>query len=490
MDATVHSLAVANPGAIATPSAAPLRNLDHEHAFQPLRVEGRLPADLCGTFLRNGPARFDIGTRPHWFDGTGAVSAVRLDGSGATGAVRITHTPSIDFDQTARSPRYGGFRQPFSRRQSLAALFGGKVVRNAANINLLPWQGRLFALHETTLPVELDPDSLQGLGETNLGGVIPGAWNAHPHRVAANGTVYQFGVRIGRRVALDVFALPRQGAARLLTTVGLPGVMEVHDFFATENHLIFVLPPLWCSSLALLRTRSFVEALRWRVDQPATVLVIPLAQPDQVQRIDTDAFFFWHSINAFERNGGCELVLDLIAYPDFNSTKQTLDAISDGVTNGAPAASVQARGSSVRRGVVDRARGQIRWEQRWDTSCEFPAVHRDVQGRRHRYAWLASANGGSTSSFTTLTRLDIDTGTACHVRPGRACAVSEPGLVARSEREDDVYLLSLIQDNAAGASWLGVWDGAHLDDEPLARIWFDQLLPPPLHGCWMPAATH
>ncbi len=73
-------------------------------------------------------ARFDIGTRPHWFDGRGAVSAVRFDGQGgAQGAVRLTHTPTVDADLAATTPRFGGFRQPSSWGRSLAGLFGGHL---------------------------------------------------------------------------------------------------------------------------------------------------------------------------------------------------------------------------------------------------------------------------------------------------------------------------------------------------------------------------
>lgn len=470
---------------LARPQTAALRALEHEHDFQPLRVEGRLPADLRGTLFRNGPARFDIGSRPHWFDGTGAVSAVRFDGVSASGAVRITHTASVDADQRATHASHGGFRQPFSRARSLAALFGAPIIRNTANINVLPWQGRLFALYETTLPVELDAQTLANRGETSLNGLIQGAWNAHPHRVASRRAIYQFGVRIGARVWLDIYELPSQGAARRLHSIALPGVNEVHDFFATDNHLVFVLAPLWCSSLKLLAKRSFVEALQWRANEPTTVLVIPIDAPGKVVRIETEPFFFWHSVNAFERGNGRELVLDLVRYPDFNVTKRLLDAVSDGQ----PLGTDGYRGGALQRGIIDLAGRQVRWQPALLPDCEFPAVHRDVQGREHRYSWLATSGAppSATDWFNALTRIDAHTGERRHINLGTHCAVSEAAIVPRGNREDDTYVLSLVRDFAADRSWLGIWDGAGSDDEPLARVWFDQLLPAPLHGCWMGA---
>jgi all-trans-8'-apo-beta-carotenal 15,15'-oxygenase len=221
--------------------------LQREHDFVPLRVDGRLPADLRGTLFRNGPAVFTAGRNPHWFDGTGAITAVRVDGVEAFGAVRVVHTPSADHDAGRADNRYSGFLQKMSWGQRVRAFAGGQAARNTASINVLPWQQRLFALMETTLPLEVDRVTLRSLGETDLHGVIPKGWNAHPHYVPARRTTYQFGLRIGPKVFLDVFALPDSGGAQRLASLALPGVMEAHDFFATDNHLVFVLPPLWCT---------------------------------------------------------------------------------------------------------------------------------------------------------------------------------------------------------------------------------------------------
>lgn len=331
------------------------------------------------------------------------------------------------------------------------------------------------------LPVEIEPLTLATIGETDLG-LIPKAWNAHPRRVASRHTIYQFGVRIGAKVMLDVFALPSAGAPQLLTSLPLPGAMEVHDFFATDNHLVFVLAPLWCSSLELLRNGSFVEALKWQCDAPTSVLIIPLAAPQAVQRIETEPFFFWHGVNAYERSAGRELVLDLVRYPDFAATKIPLDILSDG-------GSAPPSYGTLWRGVIDLVDRRIAWEERWPAFCEFPAVHKDRQGREYGQAWLASYNTlGQSQWYDTLSCVDLNEDRSRDIFVGNGCEVSEPGLVARSSDEDDVYVLSLIHDNSAAASWLGIWDGARSSDEPLTRIWFDQLLPRPLHGCWMPAA--
>lgn len=463
----------------ASPTGPLLVSLDREQPFTPLRIEGALPVDLRGTLYRNGPARFDIGPRPHWFDGTGAITAVRFADGAAQGAVRLVHTPSNDTDATRATPRYGAFRQKAAPLQRLRGLFGAPLIRNAANINVLPWQGRLFALYEATLPLEIDPLTLASIGETRLDGVIPAGWNAHPRRVARHDTTYQFGLRFGARCYLDVFALPARGAARRLVSIPLPGVMEAHDFFATERHLVFVLPPLHCAPLALLRNGSFVESLRWHADAPTTIIVIPIAEPSAWFRCETEPFFFWHGVNAYEAEERGEIVLDLVRYPDFACTKRSLDAISDSHLP------VPAAPNGLWRGRLDLARRCIAWEPRWQRPLEFPAVLPAQQGAVHESCVAASVVTGGTAAagYTHLANIDITRGDASFFDPGADCQVSEPTLVARAG--GGAYLLSLLQDRAAGASCLALWDAGHRESPPLARVWFDQLLPAPLHGCWV-----
>jgi all-trans-8'-apo-beta-carotenal 15,15'-oxygenase len=470
----------ASPDAGVTTHRRYLRELAREHPFTPLAVHGRLPDDLAGILYRNGPARFSTGTRPHWFDGDGAVAAVRFADSGAQGAARLLHTPSLDGDAARARPRYGAFRQPISHAQRLRALAGGQAVRNVANINVLPWQGRLFALYEGTLPLEIDGDTLASLGETDLDGLVRGGWNAHPRRVASRHTVYQFGVRIARKVMLDVCALPSQGPARHLVSLPLPGVMELHDFFATDNHLVFALAPLWCSALEMLRVGSFVESLRWRPQEPTTLIVIPIDRPDRWQRIETEPFFFWHSVNAFERDGGRILVLDLVRYADFASTKEPLDRLSDGEPPPRPQGALW-------RGTIDLAGRTARWEPRYESPCEFGVVHRDVQGRPHRQAWLCAASG--SEGLDAIACVTPEDGRARLLGLDAGCEVSEPAVVPRGAggAEDNCYVLAQIADHRAGASFVGVWDGRRPEDGPLAKAWFDQLLPAPLHGCWVGA---
>src|SRR6185295_13889150 len=78
---------VPSPAATPTDLAARLwsEDLPRQHGFEPLEVEGTLPAELRGTLFRNGPGQFgQFGRRyGHPFEGDGAVTAIRLGGGRA-----------------------------------------------------------------------------------------------------------------------------------------------------------------------------------------------------------------------------------------------------------------------------------------------------------------------------------------------------------------------------------------------------------------------
>ena len=216
------------------------RDLPREHGFEPLTVEGELPASLRGTLYRNGPGQFGVAGRRdgHPFEGDGAVTAVRFADGEALGAARIHTTAGLVRERAAGAMLYGT-SAPWPRR--LRNLVRGED-KNTANTSVLAWQGRLFALMEAGLPTEVDPRDLHTLGETDLG-CVRDMLTAYPHRVAARAATYAFGLGYGRVTQLHLYELPDVGPARRLGSVPLAGPPMLHDFIATDTHLCASTPP-------------------------------------------------------------------------------------------------------------------------------------------------------------------------------------------------------------------------------------------------------
>lgn len=120
-----------------------------------------------------------------------------------------------------------------------------------ANTGVLHWGGRLLALWESGRPHALDPQTLETLGETDLGGAVTTPALAAHYRVVTqpdgskrwtafafdnafsgvSATFYEFG-EDGRLISKSAFPLPGVN------------VSLVHDMAVTENYYVLVLSPL------------------------------------------------------------------------------------------------------------------------------------------------------------------------------------------------------------------------------------------------------
>lgn len=473
-----------NPGPTPTPSPHPIASaaerrkverallttsIGREHGFEPLRVEGTLPPDLRGTLLRNGPGQFEIfGQRiAHSFEADGLITAVRLDGRGAAGACRMTVSQGLVAERAAGRMLYGT-ALPWHKRFANAMRGRGK---NTANTNVVAWQGRVLALMEAARPTELDvtAEDVVTLGETDLG-AIGTAFSAHPHRVSSRSASYNFGVEYGRKTRIALYELPDAGPVRRLGEIPVDFAPMLHDFIATDRHLVFFVSPAAVHvPRMLLQLGNFRDLFRWRPERGTEIVVVPIDEPTRVVRFGVDAFYQWHFANAFERGG--ELVVDYVRYPDF-------------ATFGALAGDDQPTGltdGKLHRAVIDPAARTFRSEPIFDRDVEFPRVHDDRQGRAHDVTWL-SADAGQT-----LLALRAG-GRSTEHRFAPDEHVSEPIFVPRAGATDeaDGWVLALVTDPARARASIAILDGLRLGDGPVARAWFDHHVPVTFHGSWLP----
>jgi all-trans-8'-apo-beta-carotenal 15,15'-oxygenase len=444
--------------------------LSQEHGFQPLSIEGQLPQALKGTLVRNGPGLFaSFGTRySHPFEGDGALTAVRLVGGAAYGAVRITESAALR-EERARGRALYGTPAPWLRR--VRNVLRGQD-KNPANTSVLSWQGRLLALNEGARPTEIDPWDLSTIGETTLG-VIEGAFSAHPHRVASRRTTYGFGLTYGRNARLSLYALPDEGSPRRLGVIELMGVPMIHDFIATESHLVFFLSPIRCNLPRLFAGGGLGGSFEWRPQLGTEVICVPIDRPDAPVRFTVDAFHQWHFTNAYDR--GDELIVEYVRYPDFASFG-ALTCREGEVLEGAFDA------ARYHRARVNPTRKTLRSEEVCDGAFDFPKVHPAKEGTEHSIAWLACADLGG------IARLHVGRGEVTTLRLPSTERVAEPVFVPSGASESSGHLLVLCADNSRDQSFLAIYDAERFLDGPVVKIWFEHLIPITFHGAWIPAA--
>ncbi len=498
--ATPSSAAVSNQApaasAIAARGAPPnglgaFVELTADHGFEAMRVEGVIPAELRGTLYRNGPARFSSFGMAygHWFDGDGALSAVRFDGGKALGAARFVATSGLVEERRQGRALYGAFgtRSPrniltrflTSEQTGLARFVDGK---NAANTSVM-WDGeRLLALWEGGRPTEIDPKDLGTRGETDLDGAVLQTFSAHPHRVASRRTTYNHGVRHGKNELLDIYAKTDGGAWRLAGTLPLPWATMLHDIAYTERHVLAFVAPLKLRIFRLLfGLETPAEAMRFLPELGTEIVIAPLDDLGKVTRIQADARFFWHVANAYDTPEGA--VVDTVLYDDFDNNRW-LGSIHTGHPNG-------ELNGRLSRTHLDFTKKSARSEEIAAFPGEFPIVSPAVASRQHQHVYMAahaSRAAAGRDMHDRVVEVDVTSGAVRTLVLGDGLYPGEPIFVPRDGAgERSGYLLTLVYDARVHRSHVAVIDAERLEDGPIAKAHFEHHVPYGFHGTWAPA---
>src|ERR1700752_2515529 len=139
-----------------------------------LPVEGAIPSQLNGWYLRNGPNPRQ--STQHWFTGDGMIHGVRLE-SGRAAWYRNRWVPTESFESPFPVYNSDGTRNLHS---------------SVANTHVVNHAGKTLALVESSLPYEITND-LKTLGAYDFGGKLVDSTPAHPKIGPATGELPFFG---------------------------------------------------------------------------------------------------------------------------------------------------------------------------------------------------------------------------------------------------------------------------------------------------------
>ncbi|MGD8417524.1 MAG: carotenoid oxygenase family protein [Pseudomonadales bacterium] len=432
------------------------RPVTEEQTLTELKVNGTIPEELDGRYVRNGANPLS-GSSDHPFFGDGMLHGVRLrDGKAVWYRNRYVRTPFItnpDVDILDPSVMLD-------------------MKSSKANTHVIGHAGRILALEEGHFPYVVDGD-LGTVGATDFGGALTGSFTAHPKICPVTGELLAFGYSAFEpylrylRVSADGELVQTENI-----TVGGPTMM--HDFNITRNHVVFMdLPAVFNMELAM----SGEMPIRWDDSYPARLGVMPREGTDaQVRWFDINPCYVFHPMNAYEE--GEQIVLDVARFShiwrdsamDFPSPK-------------------------LWRWTIDTRTGQVREEQVDDRSAEFPRVADDVVGLKHRFGYMMgmSENPGQEDPVNTsgsILKYDRETGERTAIEFGRGRVGGEPVFVpsANPKSEDDGYLMTYVYDAGTDTSQFVIMDAKTMDDTPVASIDLPRV-PNGFHGSWIPASV-
>jgi carotenoid cleavage dioxygenase-like enzyme len=449
-----------------------------ETQLDTLPITGWIPDWLHGSLLRNGPAQFDVGGHSyrHWFDGLAMLHRFTIEDGRVSYANRYLQSNAYCKDNQTGKINYRGFavdpcRSLFSR---MFALFSTELGNNA-NVNLTRLADDYIAMTETPIAVEFDPHTLATIGiydyDDNLKGQVT---TAHPHFDARRKIGINYLLHLSATNSYQIFSIIRR-QRQLMARIPVSQPAYMHSFGMTEQYIILaefslVLPNVLAIPLG---DKPFIENYRWMPERPTCFTIIDKDSGQVTARVETEAFFAFHHINAFER--GDELIVDLCAYPNSSLIGQMyLDELRADEAYITP--------GEFRRYRVPLKGGRAVYEVLSAENMDLPRIHyRQHNARDYRYAYGAGVRRGERDFFNQLLKVDVRQGeTKIWHEPG--CYPGEPVFVPApdAKTEDEGVVLSVVLDSHTATSFLLVQD-AHSFDE-IARAHVPHHVPFGFHG--------
>jgi carotenoid cleavage oxygenase len=421
-----------------------------ERTATDLVVEGHVPTELRGRYLRIGPNPFADPAGPyHWFMGDGMVHGVEL-GNGTA----------------------AWYRNRWVRTDEIARAMGESTVEgptppmyDTSNTHVIGHAGRILALTEGSMPYELSP-TLDTLRRTDFGGPLPMGFTAHPKVDPVTGELLAFSYWFAEPY-LVYHVIDSTGKLVRSEPITIPRSVMMHDFAVTrENVLFFDLPVVFD-----LETQPF--PFRWDDDHPARVGVMPRNGGDaDVRWFDVDPCYVFHPMNAFD--DGDSVTVDVARHPTM--FKRSNVGPNDG---GVP---------TLDRWTIDLSAGKVHEERIDDRGQEFPRVNETLLGSRHRFGYAVGVSTQDAFDGATYFKHDYVAGKseehdfgAGHI-PGEFVFV--PSVAATSE--DDGWLMGYVYDAATDRSDFVILDAHEFTAPPVATVHLPQRVPYGFHGSWIP----
>ena len=283
-------------------------------------ISGRAPEGLTGDLFRNGPAKFRRPGRSagHWFDGDGLVRRFRVGGGQAELSARFVDTP-----KRRQEERLGAMVMPgFGTAADPRAEIGTVDDANPANTSVHKVGDALWALWEAGSPTAMDPETLETRGFVTLRPDLRAMpFLAHP-RIEPDGRIWNLGMSGARAI---VWRLDASGELEAAEVIDLPRASYVHDFTATDRHLVIVLQP-WVHAR---QTFPLSQAFEWRPQDGTQVLVIDKADLSRRRVFELPAFGFFHLGDAW--SDGEDIRFDVCAHPDMSFAARGATEVLNGV---------------------------------------------------------------------------------------------------------------------------------------------------------------
>jgi len=427
--------------------------------------------------IRNGPAKFEAGDKrvDHWFDGLAMLEGFTFANGEVSYVNRFLRSDNYRLIMEEGSTDFRGFDSSQSNEPAREPKGGWTDVHNA-NVNVAEYGGVHVALTAVPLPVKFDLQTLETLGKLEYADNLPSDQvfeSAHPERDPRTGEQINFLVEFGPTSLYRMYKILEGTTSRQpICAIPTDSPSYMHSFSLTDNYIILAEYPYRIDFWSLIDNPqgSFMSHLKWMPKEDTVFTVVDRRTGEIVAKCNTQSFFSWHHVNAYESKEG--IVVDLI-------TARPPTATNEYVAGSVP--------NVLKRFHLDIKEGSVKQETIFEgaLALDMPWVREDLNGRPYRFAYCI--DDGSPSSDPSrqhpLYKIDVESHTV-QKWSARGCYPGEPVFVASplGQKEDDGVILSLVLDEKEKTSFLLILNAKTMTE--LARALLPHHIPRGLHGAF------
>lgn len=440
-------------------------------------VQGAIPEGLNGTLYRNG-ADWQYPSRRSddiFIDGEGMFHMFRFQDGQVDYRSRWIRTERFKLQEKARRALFGRYRNRYT-----SEIEARDAHMGTANTTAMWHAGHLYALKEDDHPYELNPDTLETIGRTDMDGQISSTcFTAHPKVDPITNELLAFAYQARGEGTKDIVFYLFDKDARKINEIWfeMPYAACVHDFAVTDEWIVFPFFPLITDMDHVKVGGTYFQ---WNPREETMIALVPrYGTAEGIRWFRGPATSAGHMMNA--QRDGSSILLDLCLYdgncfPFFKTPEgETTPMVPPFLT----------------RLTFDLGRndGHFDRQRLLDIPCEMPRTDDRYQGRPYRYGYCIVYRSADGSSATG--RIDHQTGQLDIWSPGPGDMVQECQFVPRTSdaAEGEGWLLVPVARVAKGRSDLIVLNAMNLAAGPVATIKLPVRIRSTFHGTWVPEAA-
>lgn len=433
-------------------------------------VEGTIPTDLAGFFLRNGP---NVQFEPiredlyHPFDGDGMIHQIEFKEGKATYRNKWVETPGFLREREEGKALWGGFNTI------------GKVetppdlpMKNLANTALSFHNGKLLATWEGGSPFELGLPEMETIGAQTFGDGWTEAVSAHPKVDPRTGELIVFCYSPASPPYVRYGVVDAKGKVTHSTGIDLEGApVMVHDMAITKNYsLIFDMPV----TFSFERVMNGGKAFDWEPENGTRVGILPRhGDGKETKWFDVETGYIFHVFNAWEE--GDDIVLDCcrtLRTSILGDEEQTDD-----------------QNARMHRYRFNLTSGTVEEHRVSEIPLEFSRVNETLIGEKTRFGYASRFHPTRGLLFNAMLKHDGEGDQIEVLEMGEKQINQEVIFAPRvgSRAEDDGYVIGFVHDETDDHAECWVIDAQKFTEGPVARIRTPRRVPYGFHSHWVGA---